>query len=263
MSFLSTWYATIISDLSTLTTTLSYYSPKAASFVDAVMRGGLGGTVGGDGVGWSMKVRNVKDLQELLKDASTFSVPGKEVLLTFSTTVQSNLNGLQSNLNGLQSNLNSLPDITASLVTQSSSYSTYIWDVLQANLGMPILVLRSLSIYVLFLCLLTVIPGFLNVASGKLLRWPILLMTYFQILIELLLYAVLRLFIKAIEILFQSSTHRRMRRKIWLSSDYQEWLDQTRALDKSQGRDWWQRTVSDEVSSRYNWAFISELMKVR
>ena len=35
----------------------------------------------------------------------------------------------------------------------------------------------------------------------------------------------------------------------------------TRKLDKSQGRDWWQRTVSDDVSSRYNWAFIRELMK--
>lgn len=91
---------------------------------------------------------------------STFSVPGKEVLLTLSTTVQSNLNDLQSNLKDL-------PEITASLVTHSSSYSSYVWDVLQANLGMPILILRSLSFYVLFLCLLTVIPGFLNVASGE------------------------------------------------------------------------------------------------
>jgi hypothetical protein len=87
-------------------------------------------------------------------------------------------------------------------------------------------------------------------------------MTYFQISVELLLYSVLRIFIKLIESLFQSSSHRRMRREIWNSPDYNTWLDLTRKLDKSQGRDWWQRTVSDEVSSRYNWAFIRELMKV-
>ena len=76
MSFFSTWYSTISEDLSTLTSTLSSYSPKAARFVDAVMRGGLGGTVGVNDVGWSMKVKNVKDLQDLLKDARWVSNDG-------------------------------------------------------------------------------------------------------------------------------------------------------------------------------------------
>jgi len=82
--------------------------------------------------------------------------------------------------------------------------------------------MRSLSFYVLFLCFLTVIPGFLNKASARVLRWPILLTTYFQIAVELSLYAILRMFIKFMEFLFQSGTHRRMRREIWESEDYEE-----------------------------------------
>ena len=150
-----------------------------------------------------------------------------------------------------------IPQATTTL----SSNVLYMWDVLQANFGVPVLVARCMSGYVLLFCLLTIVPGFVNATAGKLLRWPILLVTYFQILVELVIYASLRFFIKAVEYVFQSGTHRRMRREIWNSGDYEEWLGRTRALDKSQGRDWWQRTVTDDLSSRYNWAFIRELMK--
>ncbi|GMH86200.1 hypothetical protein TrVE_jg12350 [Triparma verrucosa] len=149
----------------------------------------------------------------------------------------------------------------STIQSSAQTYRTWFLDVLQANVGMPILILRSLSIYLLFLLILTIIPGFTHGWSGRLLRWPILFLTYFQITIELILYTVLRLTIRVMEGVFQSRTHRRMRGGIWRAKDYDDWLERTRELDESQGRDWWQRTVADEVGSRYNWAFIRELMR--
>ncbi|GMH94388.1 hypothetical protein TL16_g12895, partial [Triparma laevis f. inornata] len=175
-----------------------------------------------------------------------------QYLLTLSSTTSSTLKSI---------NLDSLSPILISKIDALSTWKTWILDVLQANIGMPILILRSLSIYLIFLLILTIIPGITHGLSGKILRWPILFLTYFQILIELVMYTILRLVIRLMEFVFQSGTHRRMRGEIFRAKDYEDWLVKTRKLDESQGRDWWQRTVTDEIGSRYNWAFIRELMR--
>ena len=107
-------------------------------------------------------------------------------------------------------------DPTDLAVSAGEGWTVWLWDILEANVGMPILVLRhSLSFYLLFLLFLTIVPGFLHVASGKVLRWPILFITYFQISVELVMYIILRLLIRLMEYIFQSGTHRRMRKEIF------------------------------------------------
>jgi hypothetical protein len=44
------------------------------------------------------------------------------------------------------------------------------------------------------------------------------------------------------------------------AKSYQEWYELAKALDISQGRDKWQRSIDDDTSYRYNWSFITELM---
>ena len=92
-------------------------------------------------------------------------------------------------------------------------------------------------------------------------RWPILGLTYCLIGVELIVYIMIRLFIRIVETAFANSKHRILRRTMSNAKSYQEWYTIAQTLDKSQGRDNWQSTIDDVYfSQRYNWAFIQELI---
>jgi hypothetical protein len=96
---------------------------------------------------------------------------------------------------------------------------------------------------------------------GKLLRWPVLGLTYFLIVVELIVYVIIRVFIRIIETLFANPKHRRLRREMRVAKSYDEWMALAQELDVSQGRDRWRAVINDDTSYRYNWSFIKELMR--
>lgn len=106
----------------------------------------------------------------------------------------------------------------------------------------------------------SIVPGRLHAISGRILRWPVLGMVEFMIFVELVFYFGIRLFIKAIEFIIATPKHRKIRRQMTKAKTYEEWYELAKALDISQGRDKWQRSIDDDTSYRYNWSFIQELM---
>ena len=112
----------------------------------------------------------------------------------------------------------------------------------------------------IIIMLASIVPGRLHAISGRLLRWPVLGMVNFMIFVELTFYIFIRLFIKAIEFIIATPKHRKLRRQMAQAKSYQEWYDLAKALDISQGRDKWQRSIDDDTSYRYNWSFITELI---
>ena len=106
----------------------------------------------------------------------------------------------------------------------------------------------------------TLLPGRLHGMLGKILRWPVLGLTHFLIGVELVVYIIIRLFIRLVEATFASSKHRALRRKIRLAKSYDEWFALASELDVSQGRDKWQRVINDDTCHRFNWSFIKALI---
>jgi len=103
--------------------------------------------------------------------------------------------------------------------------------------------------------LLTLWPR-LNRASYLVLRWPLLVLVYALIGVELLIYGVLRMLVAALELAVASPTHRRLRSALRRADDYASWLECARALDVSRGVALWQ---ADLRSTRYNWPFVRRL----
>ncbi|GMI24231.1 hypothetical protein TeGR_g171, partial [Tetraparma gracilis] len=85
-------------------------------------------------------------------------------------------------------------------------------------------VYRSFGLTLLLIFFVTIIPGLLHSLSGRVLRWPVLAITYLQIGAELSVYVAVRALIHLLEFVFTSSKHRRLRRKIRESGSYAEWL---------------------------------------
>jgi len=85
------------------------------------------------------------------------------------------------------------------------------------------------------------------------------LLTYSLIIVELMVYIVIRVAIRLAEILIAQPKHRTLRRKMAQATSYEEWYEHAAALDISQKRDRWQRTTSG--SSEYNWGLIRQLMQ--
>ena len=133
------------------------------------------------------------------------------------------------------------------------------WPLFEWKLG--VFLWRSFGGLLLVLAILSIIPGRLHGISGKVLRWPILGTTYLLISIELVVYVFIRLVIRLAELIVATPKHRVLRRKLSNAKCYMEWYKYAMSLDASQGRDEWQRTVNDSTCSRYNWAFIRQLMK--
>ena len=84
------------------------------------------------------------------------------------------------------------------------------------------------SRYGLGVFLLTLLPR-LNRLSHLVLRWPLLVLVYALVGVELILYFLLRTLVAALELAVASPTHRRLRSALRRADDYAQWLACARA----------------------------------
>jgi hypothetical protein len=140
-----------------------------------------------------------------------------------------------------------------------SMWFTREWPLMDWKVG--VFLWQSFGGVLALLALLSVVPGRLHGLSARVLRWPVLGLTYFLVIVELMVYVVIRMGIRLAEYLVAVPKHRKMRREMAQAQSYAEWYAYAAELDQSQKRDRWLRGVDDHTSYRYNWAFIRELIK--
>lgn len=139
------------------------------------------------------------------------------------------------------------------------AWFTREWPLMDWKVGL--FLWRTFGGMLVVLFVASIIPGRLHGISARVLRWPILGLTYFLVIVELAVYVVIRLGIRVAEYLVARPKHRKMRREMAQAESYQEWYALGAELDHSQQRDNWLKRVDDHTSYRYNWAFIRELIK--
>lgn len=132
------------------------------------------------------------------------------------------------------------------------------WPLLDWKIGL--FLWRTCGSFLFLIAVATIIPGRLHVLSGRILRWPVLALTYLMIAAELIVYVLVRLFIRLAEATFTTEKHRRLRADMEAAQSYDQWYGLAEQLDASQGRDVWRSTVDDDSAFLYNWAFIDELI---
>ena len=161
------------------------------------------------------------------------------------------------------SELLNMTEIVSTLQTaQTQTFWTWFsreWPLMDWKVG--VFMWRSFGGLLVVIAIFSIIPGRLHSLSGKILRWPVLGLTYGLILVELVVYTVIRLAIRIAETIIARPKHRSLRKKMGQARSYETWYQYAAALDLSQKRDKWQRTTKDGTSSRYNWAFIRQLMR--
>ncbi|KAH8098536.1 hypothetical protein JL720_1486 [Aureococcus anophagefferens] len=98
-----------------------------------------------------------------------------------------------------------------------------------------------------------------NRVTYHILRWPILVVVYAFVFVELLFYCALRLFVAFAEFAVATPKHRELRHALRHSKDYETWLACARALDSSKGLrearasdDWRAVAVALRLCSRPN-----------
>ena len=87
--------------------------------------------------------------------------------------------------------------------------------------------------------IVSIIPGRLHGWSGKVLKWPVLVLINVMIGIELLVYILIRLLIRVAEAMVATPKHRQLRRAMANAQSYSEWYNLAAALDESQNRHVW------------------------
>ena len=132
------------------------------------------------------------------------------------------------------------------------------WPLMDWKIGM--FLWSTFGGLLIVIAVLSIMPGRLHSWSGKILRWPILGLTYLLISVELIVYIVIRLVIRVAETIFATPKHRTLRRQMAEAKSFEEWYEFAAALDLSQKRDKWQRTTSDATSYQYNWPLIQQLI---
>jgi hypothetical protein len=132
------------------------------------------------------------------------------------------------------------------------------WPLFDWKLGL--LLWRSFGGIIIVLAILSIVPGRLHSLSGKILRWPILILTYLLIAIELIVYIVIRLVIRLAETIVAKPKHRLLRTQMAKAESYEQWYEHAAALDVSQKRDLWQQDCNDSTGYRHNWQLIRQLM---
>lgn len=155
--------------------------------------------------------------------------------------------------------------VMSETVNKQQSSSWYAWmretvtSIMTVDWSLGAYLWRTSSGLILVLIITSIIPGRLHGWTGRLLRLPILCMTYLLIGVELVMYTTVRLSIRALESFFGSRKHRALRAKMENAKSYEEWYLIAKQLDASQGRRAWQSTVDDDTAYRYSWPFILEL----
>lgn len=146
-------------------------------------------------------------------------------------------------------------------VSEEFSWSTWFrneWPLMDWKVG--VFLWQTFGGMLIVLTVLSIVPGRLHGISAQILRWPVLGLTYFLVAVELMVYVVIRLFIRVAEYLIARPKHRKLRRKMAGAKSYPEWYNYALQLDVSQQRDRWLRQ-DDDQNYRYNWIFIRELIK--
>lgn len=104
-------------------------------------------------------------------------------------------------------------------------------------------------------------PGWTNYYSGKILRYPVILLFYSVVAVELLLYEIIRLLVRIAESIVAQPKHRNLGRLMRQSSTtYGEWYKLAKELDQSQKREKWAENTSDYTAKHFSWSFLSQLM---
>ncbi|KAJ8604499.1 hypothetical protein CTAYLR_000891 [Chrysophaeum taylorii] len=117
-----------------------------------------------------------------------------------------------------------------------------------------------LTWFSLFVLALTMVPR-LNQLSYNVMRWPLLVAVYLSVVVEMVLYVVLRVFVRMLEMAMETRTHRELRHALGRAEDYESWLSCARALDAWTGVALWQ---ADLRSTRYNWPLVKgKITKLR
>jgi len=132
------------------------------------------------------------------------------------------------------------------------------WPMMDWKVG--VFLWRSCGGILFLIGIATIVPGRLHGVSGRILRWPILGITYLLIAVEFVVYVIIRLFIRVAETLVANPKHRKWRQQMAVANSYSSWYQIAKQLDHSKGRDKWQRNVEDETIMRYDWAYIKELI---
>jgi len=104
---------------------------------------------------------------------------------------------------------------------------------------------------------LSMMPRF-NRLSYQICRWPVLVVTYAVVVLEFVAYVCLRLFVRAMEALVATPTHRHLRGKLRLASTYEGWLEAARELDERKGAKEWQANLRSPL---YNWPFVQDTIR--
>lgn len=170
-----------------------------------------------------------------------------------------------SNTEEMRRDFEAMMHIVSETVNKQQSSSWYAWmretvtSIMTIDWSLGAYLWRTSSGLILVLIITSIIPGRLHGWTGRLLRLPILCMTYLLIGVELVMYTAVRLSIRALESFFGSRKHRALRAKMENAVNYEEWYKIAKQLDESQGRQAWQNTVDDDTSYRYSWPFILEL----
>jgi predicted acylesterase/phospholipase RssA/uncharacterized membrane protein len=133
------------------------------------------------------------------------------------------------------------------------------WPLLDWKVGL--FLWRTFGGVLLTLAVLSIVPGRLHGWSARVLRWPILGLTYFLIAVELMVYIVIRIFIRIAEYIIARPKHRALRQQMAKSQSYEEWYGYAEDLDRSQKRDVWIRRIKDQTSFHYNWSFVQDLIR--
>jgi uncharacterized membrane protein len=134
------------------------------------------------------------------------------------------------------------------------------WPLMDWKVG--VFLWQTFGGILIVVAVLSIVPGRFHAWSGKILRWPVLGLTYALIAVELVVYIVIRLVIRLAELMVATPKHRKLRKKMSLAMSYREWFEYAAALDLSQRRDHWQRQVdgNDAASHQYNWPLIRQLL---
>lgn len=131
------------------------------------------------------------------------------------------------------------------------------WPLMDWKVGL--FLWHSFGGMLVLLTLLSIVPGRLHGFAARVLRWPILGLTYFLVAVELFVYGVIRLAVRLAEFLVARPKHRALRKQMMEATSYAEWYAYASQLDRSQKRHRWLQNL-DHDHARYNWTFIKELI---
>ena len=157
------------------------------------------------------------------------------------------------------------PQLSVPLNAHTSEPSSVLdaWlNIAVLDMKLGVFVWQTFRWILVLAAILSVVPGRLHGYSARLLRWPVLGLTYCLVIVELMVYIAIRLVIRLAEYLIARPKHRKLRRQMAQAKSYEEWYAIALALDKSQHRDRWLTSIHDgEISRQYNWGFFQQMIR--